>query len=184
MATATNRDTNEASSLRAGPGPSEFQGYVVTYADGPGVNVPELTRQRAESLARHLDRAARLREPVRIHLYTGANPWVERPLVGVGIRDRAIVAGDSLIAAADVVLGDGVTTREIATEVPWSELPGRLARLFRVYLVEGCGRDTFATWVRGLSDGELRERLGLAHHVADRPNTASAPAAQGLGVRG
>ncbi len=63
---------------------------------------------------------------------------------------------------ADVLIGGSPALRLVARDVPWEEVPERLVRLLKAYQVERCGKDTFRTWARNLSDGDLRERLGLA----------------------
>ncbi len=163
METAVTFDRSEPRPQAPRPAASPSKRYVVTWTTLPGCNVPAPEAQdRARQLAQHLEQVARLRESVHIHLSADPDTCAEHNSGDIGLRHRLDVVDGVPVETADVLVGDGTTlTREIATAVPWNELSGRLARLIRTYQVEGCGRDTFATWVRGLSDHELRERLGI-----------------------
>lgn len=67
--------------------------------------------------------------------------------------------------AADLLVAGPDRLRLVASAVPWSEIPQRLARLLKAYQVERCVRDTFRTWAGNLSEHDLSERLGLTRRV-------------------
>ena len=151
------------------------QRYVVTWTAAPGGDVAAHEAQdRAWQLAQYLDKTVRLHEPLRVHLSVYQDTPMEHFAGDIGLvlsipGEAAMIDGDPA-ETADVLIGDGAALRRrIAAAVPWSELAGRLARLIKTYQVERCGRDTFTTWARGLSDGELRKRLGLTELVPGQP---------------
>lgn len=119
-------------------------------------------QQQIKEQVSQLEAQARVRELLRLLVTTHTNSIVEANGAEIGIRLH-LGSHDSMEGVTlDLVFnGDHGLTREIATTLPLSELRSRLLRLLRVYTVEGCAKDTFATWSRGLSDQDLRSRLGL-----------------------
>ena len=160
-------DRIEQPPVRA-PRADTAKGYVVTWSDRPECDSPPLDlQQRVLDVARHLARVAPVREQLILHASTCSSEcvaphggdivlWIRRE-----VRDGAVIDTASIIAAAD-----GYGRRVIARTVPLGELASRLGRLLRGYMVEGCGKDTFETWVGTLSTGELRHRLGFTRDEA------------------
>ena len=167
MGTAVELNTNEPRLQALKPVVLTSERHVVTWTGLPGREVPAPEVQdHAWQLAQHLDKVTRLRDPLRIHLFADPEALGDGHAGDIGLTlrvpDGEAVFDADQVATADVLIGDGVAVkRHIATAVPWDELSGRLARLIKAYQVERCGRDTFVTWARGLSEGELRERLGF-----------------------
>ena len=131
--------------------------HTASWSATPGNAPAPAAQERVLELVRHLDKTARLSTPLVIHLApAGAT---EHAGGDIGLVDRTAEGGET--PTVDLLLSDGhALARRIATALPWSELPARLTRLMRNYQVEGCNKDSFATWTRSLSDADLRERLG------------------------
>jgi hypothetical protein len=113
--------------------------------------------EHAEQLGRFLAQGVRMREPLHIHLVP-----VEDAMVDVAHTDLLVrvVALGGRVVVHDLALG-GATTHAVVLDLPLEEAQTRIARLLRTYLVEGCGRDTFSSWVRALPASALRARLGV-----------------------
>lgn len=131
--------------------------------------------ERAGQLARDLENITRLKETLRIHVAASADACEVHHAGDIGLQERSAIGGGEAETVDLLFAQRGALTRRVATGLPWSELAGRLARLLRTYQVEGCGKDTFATWTASLSDGELRDRLGWTQPMFDR---APVPAPQ------
>lgn len=143
--------------------------FIVNWGGSARCAAPTLrARERARQLARDLENVTRLKEPLLIHLVASADACETHHVGDIGLQERTVAGGDD--ETVDLLFAQrGVLTRRVATGLSWSELAGRLVRLLRTYQVEGCGKDTFATWSGSLSDGELRDRLGWTQPIFDRP---------------
>jgi sulfite reductase beta subunit-like hemoprotein len=130
-----------------------------------------VVQQQFREIATQAQAQARVRELVRVHVTTCPAGCVGTHAGEVGVRIRSAADEAAENIHVDLLFnGDIGLSREIATGLSLGELRTRLVRLLRVYTVEGCGKDTFTSWSRGLSDAEIRSRLGL------REQTVSATA--------
>ena len=174
MGNAATTDRHETAGEAPGRETLLLPGYRLSWATRSGYDLPGHEAQsRAIGLVQHLDRVARLPERIDIRLLAGAAAPSEYAPGDIGLRDGATVIAGEWVATADLLFTDGSSlSRAIAVSLPWSELERRLTRLIRTYMVEGCARDTFAAWTRGLTDRELRERLGLSAQAAEQTATA------------
>lgn len=132
--------------------------YTATWSSTPTNTPTPAAQERVLELIRHLEKTARLTVPVTIFLAPiGATEYSNGD---IRLEDRGAEGGEP--ATVDLLLSDGqMLARRVVTALPWSELPARLTRLLRNYQVEGCNKDSFATWTHNLSDAELYERLGI-----------------------
>ncbi len=115
-------------------------------------------QEQAAKLEAYLASAASLAQPLRIQV--SAVPETPAP-EGIDVVLQIYPDSPAGRTTANLLLGGPPHPRLVASTLAWDEIPQRLVRLVKAYQVERCGRDTFATWTRSLSDEALRERLGL-----------------------
>jgi hypothetical protein len=143
------------------------RGIQVIWSASTGSVKPSVAvQQQITEIASQLEAQARVRELLRLRVTTNARGAEEIQSGEIGLRIHS-PSDDGLKAATVDLLfnGDNGLTREVVTALPLDELRSRLLRLLRVYTVEGCAKDTFATWSRGQSDADLRSRLGISEQT-------------------
>jgi hypothetical protein len=126
-------------------------------------DLPEALHQQLREIASQIQAQTRMRESLRLHIITPPAGWPETSAGEIGVRAHITPGAGPEPATVDVLFnGDSGLTREVVTALPIGELRQRLVRLLRVYMVEGCGKDTFTSWSRGLSDQQLRSQMGIS----------------------
>lgn len=142
--------------------PAHRAGYVLEWSAPRGGAMPSAEAQlRAAELVEHLARVAPVREQLEIAVFSASPADGGNPCGDLGLRERR---SDPEVVAepiVDLFFDDGAGLNRPIASTSWSELGRRLGRLLRIYMVEGCGNDTFAAWTRAMPDGLIRERLGL-----------------------
>ena len=137
-------------------------GIQVIWSTSAGCLRPTLeVHQAALDIARRVEAGLRLREPLRLQLSACPAGCVGSHSGDIGLRIHPAHGRNPEPATVDLLFNNDTGLTRLVAALPLDELSTRLVRLLRVYTVEGCGRDTFASWSRGLRDQDLRTRLGL-----------------------
>ncbi len=150
------------------PNAPTFQRHLVACTALPYCNFATVdSKSLAGDLARQLDAAVPLDEPIRIHMSACPHSCAQHHIGDIGLQGGLAKINGTPTPTADVLLGGALgdnarLARKIALKVPWTDLPGRLERLLKSYKVERCGKETFNAWISKQSDDELRAQLGFA----------------------
>lgn len=143
------------------------RGIHITWNTSAGCVRPHAAvQQHVKEIISQLDAQARIRELVRMQVMTCPSGCSAIHTGEIGLRIHAVPDDGSEAVTVDLLFNsEKGLTREIVTALPLAELRSRLLRLLRVYTVEGCAKDAFATWSRGMSDYDLRSRLGISEQT-------------------
>ncbi len=125
----------------------------------------------------------RLREPLRLQLSACPTGCAGSHSGDIGLRIHPAHGHEPERATVDLLFNDDTGLARLVATIPVGELSTRLVRLLRVYTVEGCGRDTFASWSRGLRDQDLRARLGVPEPAAFAAGRQAQPSGETLSTR-
>ena len=156
-------------------------GIQVSWSTSAGCLRPSAeSQQTALEVARRVEAGLRPREPLRLQLSACPVGCVGSHSGDIGLRIHPTYGHDPEPAIVDLLFNDDTRLARLVAAIPVDELSTRLVRLLRVYTVEGCGRDTFASWSRGLRDQDLRSRLGLPEQVAFAAGRQAQPGGETL----
>ncbi len=153
----------------------------VSWSTSAGCSRPTPEAQQAAwEIARRVEAGLRLREPLRLQVSACPAGCAGSHSGDIGLRVHPAHGRDPEPATVDLLFNGGTGLDRWVATMPVDELSARLVRLLRVYTVEGCGRDTFASWSRGLRDQELRTRLGLPEPAAFAAGRQAQPGGETL----
>ncbi len=156
-------------------------GIQVSWSTSAGCSRPTMVAQQAAlEVARRVEAGLRMREPLQLHLSACSAGCVGSHSGDIGLRIHPAHGRETEPATVDLLFNDDTGLARLVATVPVDELSTRLIRLLRVYTVEGCGRDTFASWSRGLRDQDLRSRLGLPEPAAFAAGRQAQPGGETL----
>ncbi len=120
------------------------------------------TKGQALELADYLEQHVALDQPINIHLTGCPNSCAQHYIGDIGLLGAKIENGDDMIEGYHVYVGGGAGPeqglgRELFRDLPFAELPQRLARLLAGYLHRRQGpEETFLAFARRHSVDELR----------------------------
>jgi ferredoxin-nitrite reductase len=145
---------------------SALAGCVVACTGNTGCRFSATdTKGQALHLARHLDRSITLDAPINIHLTGCPHSCAQHHAADIGLLGVRVPQGDQSIEGYHVYLGGGMEReqglgREVATGVPFAELPALLERLLRSYQAERRSGESFVDFARRHEVGDLRALAG------------------------
>ena len=159
-------------------------GIQVIWSTSAGCSRPTPEAQHvAREIVRRVEAGLRLRESLRLQVSACPAGCAGSHSGDIGLRVHPAHGRDPEPATVDLLFNGGTGLDRWVATMPVDELSARLVRLLRVYTVEGCGRDTFAIWSRGLRDQELRARLGLPEPTASAAGRQVQPGGDTLSTR-
>jgi len=147
--------------------PAQVSGVQLILSSSPDeISLPEAVQQQFREVTSLIQAQTRMRELVRLYVTDRRSGSSDGNSGEIGLRIHTLSADGSEAATVDLVFhGDTGLSREVVTALPVGEMRQRLVRLLRVYMVEGCGKDTFTSWSRGLSDQQLRSQMGITEQA-------------------
>ena len=159
-------------------------GIQVIWSTSAGCSRPTPEAQHvAREIVRRVEAGLRLRESLRLQVSACPAGCTGSHSGDIGLRVHPAHGRDPEPATVDLLFNGGTGLDRWVATMPVDELSARLVRLLRVYTVEGCGRDTFASWSRGLRDQDLRARLGLPEPTAFAAGRQAQPGGDTLSTR-
>ncbi|HEV2264590.1 MAG TPA: NirA family protein [Stellaceae bacterium] len=128
---------------------SSIRGALVACTGNTGCKFAATdTKAQALYLAQYLEARIKLDKPINIHL-TGCPHSCAQHYVGdIGLLGVKVAQGDEMIEGYTIVVGGGAGSerriaREIARDVPFADVAGRLEALLRCYLIERRDAESF-----------------------------------------
>jgi ferredoxin-nitrite reductase len=119
------------------------------------------TKANALALARYLEERVSLDQPINIHL-TGCHHSCAQHMIGdIGLEATRVDVDDTMVEGYHLHVGGGWGAgqgigRRLLESMPFDQVPSAVERLLRHYLEYRNDDESFASFVRGQTDGTLR----------------------------
>lgn len=120
------------------------------------------TKGHALELATYLEERLVLNQPINIHLTGCPHSCAQHYIGDIGLLGTKVASGEELVEGYHVFVGGGYGERrdigrQIATSIPFADLPPLVERLLSAWQTETCdAASDFQSWVRGKSLVELQ----------------------------
>lgn len=147
---------------------SNVAGGVVACTGNTGCRFAQTdTKGHAMALARHLDQAVRLDQPVNIHLTGCPHSCAQHYIGDIGLLGVQVEGGSGLVEAYTVYVGGGCDqdrglARELAKGVPAAEIAVYLEQLLKNYLARRADGESFLAFARRQDIAALRDMASAA----------------------
>ena len=146
---------------------STITGCVVACTGNTGCRFSATeTKGQALHLARYLDERIALDAPINIHLTGCPHSCAQHHVADIGLLGARVPQGDQSVEGYHVYVGGGLEQerglgRELASGLPFAELPPLLERLLRSYQARRLPRESFVEFARRHDTESLRALAGM-----------------------
>ncbi len=120
------------------------------------------TKGNAVALGDHLNRKLQLDQPINIHLTGCPNSCAQHYMGDIGMQAVRVANGKDSVEGYNIAFGGGFgshqgVAKQVFSNLPFTEIPGLLEKVLKVYLAKRQGGESFAVFTRRHELKQLQE---------------------------
>ena len=120
------------------------------------------TKGNAVALGDHLNRKLQLDQPINIHLTGCPNSCAQHYMGDIGMQAVRVASGKDNVEGYNIAFGGGFgshqgVAKQVFSNLPFTEIPGLLEKVLKVYLAKRQNSESFAVFTRRHDLKQLQE---------------------------